>query len=448
LWAIEGFSSRVKLPVPFHPPTTHEFRPTRSAWNGSFQRLLEFNNPDCDLFFVRFKLYTGAPYRKEPDVAYTSPYAPAATSSDASNSKANGAVNGTEDAIRPLLAVGNERSRISFWDLARIANEDGTEEEPAPQRGRKPKPKAGGSVRGRRHAGTDKTSSLVASSSGPVSIADSKLLPGTEHLRSSKTEGASSGNTPAPTSAEQAQADVLLAAASSIDADDSMTGVVATSATMRDGPQVMSQTAPSTGAGNPPAPSADGAPSRSQPLGPPPVRSPATRSPVTKSPLRALAPAPPHGPREMGNTTSIPGTPSYPSYAGPSGSREVPFPALPSTPLGQPGVGAPTPPTMPQAVGSVSAPGASAPAPTPTRAAAASSTPSASAPSALNANGQAQAKPKAKDTPRSDPFTPLAAHRSFVVPKINFTIRQIAFSVGGEYMVAVGDQGVIALFQR
>lgn len=47
-----------------------------------------------------------------------------------------------------------------------------------------------------------------------------------------------------------------------------------------------------------------------------------------------------------------------------------------------------------------------------------------------------------------DPFRALSAHGSTVVPKINFAGRQVAWSVGGEWMVLVGDEGMIVLFSR
>jgi len=48
-----------------------------------------------------------------------------------------------------------------------------------------------------------------------------------------------------------------------------------------------------------------------------------------------------------------------------------------------------------------------------------------------------------------NPFgKPLKPHHEFTVPKIEFATRQVAWSVGGEWMVAVGDQGMIAVFGR
>lgn len=47
-----------------------------------------------------------------------------------------------------------------------------------------------------------------------------------------------------------------------------------------------------------------------------------------------------------------------------------------------------------------------------------------------------------------DPFAPVAAHKSITVPKVSFAMRQVAWSTGGEWCVAVGDCGMICLFRR
>ena len=47
-----------------------------------------------------------------------------------------------------------------------------------------------------------------------------------------------------------------------------------------------------------------------------------------------------------------------------------------------------------------------------------------------------------------DPFKLIVPHKIRVVPKVTFAARQVAWSVGGEWMVVVGDQGMIALFGR
>ena len=47
-----------------------------------------------------------------------------------------------------------------------------------------------------------------------------------------------------------------------------------------------------------------------------------------------------------------------------------------------------------------------------------------------------------------DPFHPIPAHKSAVVGKVTFATRQISWSRGGEWAVAVGDQGMVCLFRR
>lgn len=47
-----------------------------------------------------------------------------------------------------------------------------------------------------------------------------------------------------------------------------------------------------------------------------------------------------------------------------------------------------------------------------------------------------------------DPFKTLLPHRTHVVPRVTFAARQVAWSVGGEWMVVTGDQGMIAVFTR
>lgn len=46
-----------------------------------------------------------------------------------------------------------------------------------------------------------------------------------------------------------------------------------------------------------------------------------------------------------------------------------------------------------------------------------------------------------------DPFRALLPHRTHVVPRVTFAARQVAWSVGGEWMVVVGDQGMVAVFE-
>ncbi|KAF2835213.1 WD40 repeat-like protein [Patellaria atrata CBS 101060] len=48
----------------------------------------------------------------------------------------------------------------------------------------------------------------------------------------------------------------------------------------------------------------------------------------------------------------------------------------------------------------------------------------------------------------ADPFWPIPPHKSFMMPKVQYTHRQVAWSVGGEWCVASGEQGMIGLYRR
>ncbi|KAL7276098.1 hypothetical protein RUND412_000916 [Rhizina undulata] len=83
LWAIQGFTSRAPPPTPSQAPTTHEWRQTRSAFGGSFERLLQFSIPDTEPFFMRFGLFT------RPD-------------------------------RHAMLSMGSVGGKIYMWDLTRL----------------------------------------------------------------------------------------------------------------------------------------------------------------------------------------------------------------------------------------------------------------------------------------------------------------------------------------
>ncbi|KAI9821234.1 MAG: hypothetical protein M1827_003969 [Pycnora praestabilis] len=90
LWRIEGFSSSNPHPTPETAPSTHEFRETRSAFGGGYQRLLQFEAPQTDLFYLRFGFFN------QPEK-------------------------------HPILAMGNEASKIFFWDLERLEEWSGND---------------------------------------------------------------------------------------------------------------------------------------------------------------------------------------------------------------------------------------------------------------------------------------------------------------------------------
>lgn len=85
VWRIDEFDSSVEPPS--RAPTTHEFRPTRSAWGGGYQRLFQFDAPKTPPFYVRFSLFN-APMK------------------------------------RPILAIGNNESKVYFWDLQTLEEWD------------------------------------------------------------------------------------------------------------------------------------------------------------------------------------------------------------------------------------------------------------------------------------------------------------------------------------
>jgi len=96
LWRIDRFSSD-RLKTPPAPITTSmavssttpvtvpadSTSNTRSAWGGHFQRLLKFDLPHCNMFYLRFSLFH-------------------------------------EMGRHPVLVAGNERSKAFFWDLQRL----------------------------------------------------------------------------------------------------------------------------------------------------------------------------------------------------------------------------------------------------------------------------------------------------------------------------------------
>ncbi|KAJ9625127.1 hypothetical protein H2203_005082 [Taxawa tesnikishii (nom. ined.)] len=78
LWKIDGFSS--DDPTPDRPPVPAPGVHTRSAFGKRFQRLLTFDMPYTSQFYIRFSLFDAPGHR-------------------------------------PILAMGNLRTRMFFWDL-------------------------------------------------------------------------------------------------------------------------------------------------------------------------------------------------------------------------------------------------------------------------------------------------------------------------------------------
>lgn len=85
LWQIQNFSSSSPPLPPSSAPTTHEWRETRSAYGGTYDRLLQFHAPDTEPFFLHFGLLS-------------------------------------QPTLHPVLAVGGTTGRVYMWDLRRIEN--------------------------------------------------------------------------------------------------------------------------------------------------------------------------------------------------------------------------------------------------------------------------------------------------------------------------------------
>ncbi|KAF1945010.1 WD40 repeat-like protein [Clathrospora elynae] len=115
LWSIDNFNSdRTQTPAAPMPTSSavHSRTPvsipanstssTRSAWGGRFQRLLQFELPHTDQFYIRFSVLH-------------------------------------ELGRHPMLVAGNEKSKVFFWDLQRLENsgtgEDGSQHTTGPLHG-------------------------------------------------------------------------------------------------------------------------------------------------------------------------------------------------------------------------------------------------------------------------------------------------------------------------
>ncbi|KAH7552338.1 hypothetical protein BM1_09200 [Bipolaris maydis] len=98
LWSIDHFSSDHPVTPPAPIPTSSAVNSrtpvtisanltsnTRSAWGGRFQRLLQFDLPHTNQFYIRFSLFH-------------------------------------ELGHHPILVAGNEKSKTFFWDLQRLEN--------------------------------------------------------------------------------------------------------------------------------------------------------------------------------------------------------------------------------------------------------------------------------------------------------------------------------------
>ena len=140
VWRIDEFDSSIEPPA--RAPTTHEFRPTRSAWGGGYQRLFQFDAPKTPPFYVRFSLFQ-APLK------------------------------------RPILAIGNNESKVYFWDLQML--EEWDEQTAASDEIRERMRQKGGKGKGRRGGskpGPKQREASVASSTttGQIPVASSEAM--------------------------------------------------------------------------------------------------------------------------------------------------------------------------------------------------------------------------------------------------------------------------------
>lgn len=116
LWSIQNFTSRAPPPKASEAPTTHEWRETRSAFGGSFERLLQFQITGTDPFFMRFGFFN-------------------------------------MPGMHPILAMGSTTGHVNMWDLMRTemygrlqASSVSTEERTPSERGGSADASVGGSV--------------------------------------------------------------------------------------------------------------------------------------------------------------------------------------------------------------------------------------------------------------------------------------------------------------
>ena len=104
LWQIHGFDSQrvIDTALPssmLQPPTTHEWKETRSAFGESVQRLMQFEIRYCEPWFMKFGLYT-------------SPVEPTKVAQTLVQTHLQGPGQGT------FLAMGNSNGNVYVWDLS------------------------------------------------------------------------------------------------------------------------------------------------------------------------------------------------------------------------------------------------------------------------------------------------------------------------------------------
>lgn len=83
LWRIKGFSSTATAPSPEDAPIARLHEATRSAFGDGYERLLQFQLPNTDVYYVRFALFS-QPFK------------------------------------HAVLAAGNNVSTVFLWDLQQL----------------------------------------------------------------------------------------------------------------------------------------------------------------------------------------------------------------------------------------------------------------------------------------------------------------------------------------
>jgi polycomb protein EED len=97
LWQIHGFDSQRKYDSTtsiIQPPTTHEWKETRSAFGESVERLMQFDIRHCEPWFMKFGLFS-------------SPVDPAKLPQHI-----------TGPGLGTFLAMGNSNANVYVWDLS------------------------------------------------------------------------------------------------------------------------------------------------------------------------------------------------------------------------------------------------------------------------------------------------------------------------------------------
>jgi polycomb protein EED len=105
LWQIHGFDSQRKFESISKPPTTHEWKETRTAFGESVERLMQFDIRHCEPWFMKFGLFSSPFDPSRPPQHITGP------------------------GLGTFLAMGNLNSNVYVWDLSVYENTNNTKGE-------------------------------------------------------------------------------------------------------------------------------------------------------------------------------------------------------------------------------------------------------------------------------------------------------------------------------